>query len=706
MFAETLQRQWYRWWPSHLLGEVLAKRWTETAVPFFVLLAVLWGLASAIPGLLDVVSLSDMARQYGEIGLIVLGLALVMIGGGVDISLGSTFAVANFAALSAVHLASWPAWAGVTVGVVVGALLGAVNGVLVGYLRLRAFLTTLITLIVYRAFYDLLILRFGTAISGVVPESVAWEYLGSGDFLGFPVSFWVLILFALVGHITLTRLRYGWHVAAIGGGRRAAHNAGLPVRATVASTYVIAGALTGLAASFFGARLASVGADIGIGMEIMVLTAAVLGGISLGGGKGSVAMALIGTAIVLLLTNGLIRLGASGGTTRIVLASILLLAVIIDVRWNKNRQRVVSKVYLSPTYFALSAPPRVEGAYEENSELKGIHAIGVGEVEGPEDVILDEDDNLYCGTRHGEIVRFFAPDYKRREVFARIGGHPLGMAFDREGRLYVCVGGMGLYYVEKNGSVHKATDETNRHWLSVTDDSRLRLADDLDIAPDGRIFFSEATTRYEMHDWAQDSLEARGNGRIICYDPKTKTTKTVLRGLVFPNGICVAQDGHSIFFAETWACRIRRWWFDGPRKGELITVVDSLPGYPDNINRASDGSYWVALIGMRTPSFDLALRMPGFRKRMAKRLPLDEWMFPNINTGCVLKFKEDGTIVKSLWDPEGHDHPSVTSMREHKGYLYLGGLLNNRIGRYTLPDADKSFTQPGSYWKKWGPWHV
>ena len=321
-------------------------------------------------------------------------------------------------------------------------------------------------------------------------------------------------------------------------------------------------------------------------------------------------------------------------------------------------------------------------------------------------MILDEDDHLYCGTRHGEIMRFRAPDYTVKEVFARIGGHPLGMAFDREGRLYTCVGGMGLYYVERDGTVKKATDETNRHWLSVTDDSRMRIADDLDIAPDGRVFFSEATTRFEIHEWAQDSLEARGNGRIVCYDPATQTTRSVLRGLVFPNGVCVASDGQSILFAETWACRIRRWWFDGPRKGELITVIDSLPGYPDNINRSSDGNYWLALIGVRTPTFDLALRMPDFRKRMAKRLPLDEWMFPNINTGCIVKFSEDGRGLQSLWDPAGRDHPSVTSMREHKGYLYMGGLLNNRIGRYKLDDADEQFTQPGTYWKRWSAGHA
>src|SRR3546814_20476137 len=89
---------------------------------------------------------------------------------------------------------------------------------------------------------------------------------------------------------------------------------------------------------------------------------------------------------------------------------------------------------------------------------------------------------------------------------------------------------MGLYRVNrKDRSVEKVTDETGRSLVSIVDDSRLRLADDLDIAPDGRIFFSEATVRYEMHEWQIDSLEGRGNGRIICYDPRTGQTRTVVK---------------------------------------------------------------------------------------------------------------------------------------------------------------------------------
>ena len=226
----------------------------------------------------------------------------------------------------------------------------------------------------------------------------------------------------------------------------------------------------------------------------------------------------------------------------------------------------------------------------------------------------------------------------------------------------------------------------------------MRLADDLDIAPDGRVFFSEATIRYEMHDWIIDALEGRGNGRIICYDPRDGTSRTVLSGRQFPNGICMVPDGVSFLFAETWGCRISRFHYDGPNKGRVESVIADLPGYPDNINLASDGNFWCGIIGMRAPAFDLAQKMPGFRRRMVMQIARDEWLYPNMNTGGVVKFSLDGTIVQSLWDGMGERHPQVTSMREHKGYLYLGGIFNNRIGRYKIPGADPDWTAARAYW--------
>jgi ribose transport system permease protein len=702
--SDTLTRLRYKYWPDHLLGEILSKRWTETGVPVIVLLIVGFVLSRLLDGFFAPAILADTARQASEIGFIVFGMALVMIVGGIDLSVGSMFALTNFFALYLMHVLAWPVAAAVPATLVFGAALGAVNGILVGFFRLRAFITTLITLIIYRAVYDLLIFDYSTQIAGGFPDSKVWDFLGTGELYGIPTVAFVYVALAIFGHVFLTRLRPGWHITAIGGSRRSAYNSGIAVRRTITMCYVASGMLSALGGVFFASRLATVGGDIGVGLEVLVLTAAVLGGISLGGGNGSVTKAVVGTLIVLLITNSLVSLSVPGGVNRMVLAGILLLAAVIDIRWLKNRHRIISKVYVAPNYHDMpelpSTAPDSGTAWAQNDKLRNVSAIGLGEIEAPEDVILDRHDNLYAGSRHGDIIRFFPPDYKRHEVYAHIGGQPLGMAFDREDNLYVCIGGMGLYRITLDRKVEKATDETNRSWNSVTDDSRLRLADDLDIADDGRIFFSEATVRYEMHEWPVDGLEARGNGRIICYDPKTNSTHTAVRGLKFPNGICIAGDGQSIFFAETFGCSVKRYWFDGPKKGKVEMVMENLPGYPDNINISSDGHYWLAMVGMRCPALDLAWRMPGFRKRMAKRVPVDEWLFPNINTGCVIKFNEKGEVLESLWDLGGVNHPMITSMREHKGYLYLGGILNNRIGRYKLEGADPNFVQYDLRWGK------
>jgi ribose transport system permease protein len=702
-WTDTLTRWRYRYWPDHALGEILAKRWMETAIPVIVLLLVAFALSQAIPNFLSPASLADTGRQAGEIGFIVLGMALVMIVGGIDLSVGSMFALTNFCALYLMHVLKWSVAPAVFVTLLCGAALGAVNGVLIGYFRLRAFLTTLITLIIYRALYDLLTADYATAIAGGFPDSKAWDFIGNGDWLGAPTVVYVYAVVAIFGHIFLTRLRPGWHVTAIGGSRRSAYNTGIAVRRTVALCYVTSGVLTAVGGIFFASRLATAGGDIGVSLEITVLTAAVLGGISLGGGKGSVMKALVGTLIVLLIINGLTTMSLHGGYNRMVLAGILLLAAVIDIRWLKNRHRIVNKVYVSPTYHGMpplpSTAPDCGTAWALNDRLRPATPIGLGRIEGPEDVILDRHDNLYAGSRHGDIIRFLAPDYERMEIFAHIGGTPLGMAFDRKDNLYVCIGGMGLYRVTPDRKVEKATDETNRSYTSINDDSRLRLADDLDITDDGRIFFSEATVRFEMHEWATDGLEARGNGRIICFDTNTGKTHTVIRDLKFPNGVCIASDGISFLFAETWGCSVKRHWFDGPKKGKTEIVLENLPGFPDNINNSSDGNYWMSLVGMRCPALDLAWKMPGFRKRMAKRVARDEWLFPNINTGCVLKFNEKGEVLETMWDLGGQNHPMITSMREHRGYLYLGGIMNNRVGRLKLEGADPDFIQ---YDRRWG----
>jgi ribose transport system permease protein len=698
--SDTMTRWRYRAVPDHLVGEILTKRWVDNAIPMLILLTVVAVFGSLIPDFFGAASVSNLARQWGEFGLIVLALMIVMVAGGIDLSVGSTFALGNIVALALISVAEWSVPAVVATTLLCGAAVGLVNGLLVGYLRLRAFLTTLVTLIIVRAIVDMLLLTYSVSIAAAFPDSDLWYFFGEGSVFGVPFSVTVIVVLALVVHIILSRSRIGWHILAVGGSRRSAHNVGIPVRRVICSTYVVSGILASLAGMLFATRLGGAGADTGVGLEIAALTAAVLGGNSLGGGRGSAAKAIIGSIIVMIMVNSLVRIGVTSGANSLLLGMVLLAAVAIDVRWLKNRHKVLSKVYVSPTFADLPVAPATRGAspYALNDRLRPVERIGLGQIDGPEDVILDEEDNIYVGNRTGDIIRFFAPDYSRQEVFAHTGGRPLGMAFAKDGSLLVCIGGMGLYRVTMDRTIERLTDETNRSLLSVIDDSRLRLADDLDIAPDGRVFFSEATIRYEMHDWPVDCLESRGNGRIVCFDPNTGMTRTVLKNLVFPNGICMTHDGQSFLFAETWGCRISRYWFDGPKKGTVEPVIRDLPGYPDNINRASDGTYWVALVGMRTPSLDLAMKMPGFRKRMARRIAPDEWLYPNINTGCVIRFDEHGQVIETLWDFGGENHPMITSMREHKGHLYIGGIFNNRIGRLKLDGMDEEWTGRKSYW--------
>ncbi len=694
----------YRFSFQQVVVELLSKRWMDPIIPFAVMVGVIVMFGALLPGYLSTENIADTSRQFAELGFVVFAMLLVVVVGGIDLSVGSMFALADFAALMAFDKFGWPVGVVIPAVMAFGAVLGAVNGVLIGFLKTRAFLTTLVTLIIYRAAFDLLTSAYAADLATGARETPLWTFLGGGTLFGIPTNCAALIAAGAVGYVLLSRSRPGWHLVAIGAGRRAARHAGIPVEPMVFLTYVFSGMWCALAGAFYAARLNSAGSDTGQGLEILAITAVVLGGVSLGGGKGSVGRALIGATTVLVLTNGLVRLGIEGGASSVALGGVLLLAVGFDVKWAKNRHKAIQKLYVVPTYLELppcpDTSPEHGGSFAMNDRLRDAEAIGLDQVEGPEDVILDRQGRVYGGTRQGWIIRFSGEHFENREVFARPGGRPLGMAFDKDDNLIVCIGGMGLYGIRPNAEVYRITDETNRSWNKINDDSRLRLTDDCDIAPDGKIYFSEATIRYEMHSWPTDALEGRGNGRLCCYDPATGKTHTAIKDLVFPNGVCVSHDGRSVLIAQTWLCRIIRYWIAGPRTGEFEVLVPALPGYPDNINRASDGNYWLALVGMRTPTYDLSMKMPGFRSRMVKRIPPDEWMYPNLNNGCIVKFNDKGEVSESLWDPGGKSHPTICSMREDHGYLYISGLSNNRIGRIPIPGADPNWNGPEAYWGK------
>jgi ribose transport system permease protein len=699
-----LRRLWYRYSPQLLVGELLEKRWMEPAVPFTLLILVFSVFILTIPGYTSLPQLQQLMRSFPEQGFVAMAMAISILSGGIDLSVGAVFAMADFLTLYLLQVQEWPLPLVIVAVLLWGALIGAINGGMIAYAKTRPFLTTMVVLIVLRAAYNKITGMYATELAGASSDSGAWDYLGIGFVLGMPINMFCLIVIGIIAHLYLTRIRSGVHIMAVGSSRKAARHAGIDVKRSLFLAYVLSGMLSSFAGILYAARQNSAGTDTGVGWEVNALAAAVLGGISLNGGRGTMSRALMGAAIIFLLINGLVQLGTHGSLTTAAIGAILLAAVGFNVKFVKNKSKILQKIYVSPNLVEFTPPLSIERnsgtVFAENDRLKDAEAIALDCIEGPEDVILDRNDHLYTVNRNGSIIRFLAPNYEQRDEFARIGGRPLGMAIDRDENLIVCVAGMGVYGVKPDRTVFRVTDETNRTWYRFKDDSRLWLADDLDIAPDGKIYFSDATTRYDLSDWALDGFEGRGNGRLVCHDPATGKTHTVLANLAFPNGVCVSHDGRAVLWVSTWLCRIYRYWIAGEKAGTVEILADNLPGYPDNINRASDGRYWLALVGLRSPVYDLAMADPAFRLRMVKQIPPDEWLCPGINFGCIIKFDDSGTVHESLWDPGGISHPTITSMREHKGYLYIGGLENNRIGRLRLSEADPTWTGSDSYWGK------
>jgi ribose transport system permease protein len=208
------------------------------------------------------------------------------------------------------------------------------------------------------------------------------------------------------------------------------------------------------------------------------------------------------------------------------------------------------------------------------------------------------------------------------------------------------------------------------------------MADDLDIAPEGVIYFSDATKRYDIEAWGLDLLEGRPNGRLLSYDPKTRKTRTICDNLVFPNGVCLTHDGGHLLVASTWTCSLLIFDLANLLAGPRI-FVRGLPGYPDNVNRASDGGYWVALAGMRNPVFDLAMRYPGLRRRMTRAVAPTHWLFGNLNIGGVLKINGAGEPDRSR---RGQPGDELEKLLRDAGLFERSKVPARAASRSHLPD--------------------
>ncbi|MEO1420646.1 MAG: SMP-30/gluconolactonase/LRE family protein, partial [Pseudomonadota bacterium] len=220
---------------------------------------------------------------------------------------------------------------------------------------------------------------------------------------------------------------------------------------------------------------------------------------------------------------------------------------------------------------------------------------------------------IYAATHGGEILR--VQQDGSVSVFAETGGRPLEIEFDTTGTLWVADAYRGLLSVSADGTVGLRSDQTS-------DGSPILYADDADIAPDGAVYFSDASTRFSagaMNDTLEasvfDLMEHSDNGRVLRYAPSSGETTVFASGLTFANGIAIIGD--SVFVAETGAYRIWRFPLTGGA-GEVI--IDNLPGFPDNLNPGPNGTLWFGLASPRNPLIDELSDTP-FLRKVITRLP-------------------------------------------------------------------------------------
>jgi sugar lactone lactonase YvrE len=319
--------------------------------------------------------------------------------------------------------------------------------------------------------------------------------------------------------------------------------------------------------------------------------------------------------------------------------------------------------------------PQMKGVLSKNTRLQEAQLLAQGKIDGPEDVAVDDQGRVYGAANNGQIIRVSTKaGTETVEVFAETGGRPLGLHFDAQGNLIVCDAFKGLLSINPQGEIVTLLTEVEGQPLVFTDD--------LDIASDGTIYFSDASTKFDQQNYMLDLIEARPHGRLIAYYPETKTAKVLLDQLYFANGVALSQNEDFLLINETYRYRIRRYWLSGENAGTNDIFIDNLPGFPDGVSSNREGTFWLALFTVRNPLMDFIHPYPALKNLMAN-LPKALWPKPK-PYALVLKLNEQGDIVESLQDPSGEHLFAVTSAQEHKGKLYLGSLYNNRIGVLTL----------------------
>jgi ribose transport system permease protein len=278
----------------------------------------------------------NITRNFAVIGIIAMGMTIVIIAGGIDLSVGSVLALAAVVTARLLE-AGQPWWVASLAGIATGAACGAVNGWLIAYVRLPAFVVTLGMLSIARSLA--IVASQNRVIYQLGPGGDTFKAIGGGQIaipwldggtLALSNQFTLLVVLAIVTALILRTTAWGRWVVAIGGNENAARLTGIPVDRIKLQTYVIAGALAGLAAIMLAGYQGSASNGMGRTYELYVIAAVVIGGANLSGGQGSVYGAFIGAALIFLIRNSLIMFGVDANWYDLFVGLFIILAVLLE----------------------------------------------------------------------------------------------------------------------------------------------------------------------------------------------------------------------------------------------------------------------------------------------------------------------------------------------------------------------------------------
>jgi sugar lactone lactonase YvrE len=329
---------------------------------------------------------------------------------------------------------------------------------------------------------------------------------------------------------------------------------------------------------------------------------------------------------------------------------------------------------ISPLAWDAPSAPELLGNFQANNLLEQVEHLGVGRGKAGEDVAVDEQGRIYTGYNDGRIVRL-SPDGESSETLVNTEGRPLGLDFDNSGNLIIADADRGLLSLSPDGVLTTLTTGTESHQLVFTDD--------VDVAPDGKIYFSDASYKYDRHHLMKDVLEHRPNGLLLRYDPELKTTEILLRDLYFANGIAVSADNTFVLIAETTAYRIHKYWLTDNHEPAHEVIIDNLPGMPDGISTGQAGRFWFPLVFLRNPILDKLSNSPRLRE-VVLRIP--QFLQPKGQSyGFVVGIDGDGRVLHNLQGRPPKALAPISSVEEVGDQLYLGTLAADSIARLPLP---------------------